>query len=37
VFVVDGRGYSLFFQTRSTDDWSAAREDFDTIADAFQP
>ena len=37
VFVVDGRGYSLFFQTRSTDDWSAARADFDKIAEAFQP
>jgi hypothetical protein len=37
VFVVDGRGYSLFFQTRSTDDWTAARADFDKIAAAFRP
>jgi hypothetical protein len=37
VFVVDGRGYSLFFQTRSTDDWSAAKADFDKIAAAFKP
>jgi hypothetical protein len=37
VFVVDGKGYSLFFQTRSSDDWSAARADFDKIAAAFQP
>jgi hypothetical protein len=37
VFVVDGRGYSLFFQTRSTDDWNAARADFDKIAAAFKP
>jgi hypothetical protein len=37
VFVVDGRGYSLFFQTRSTDDWSTARAEFDKIAEAFQP
>jgi serine/threonine protein kinase len=37
VFVVDGKGYSLFFQTRSTDDWAAARNDFDTIAAAFRP
>jgi hypothetical protein len=37
VFVVDGKGYSLFFQTRSTDDWSAAKADFDKIAAAFQP
>jgi eukaryotic-like serine/threonine-protein kinase len=37
VFVVDGRGYSLFFQTRSTDDWSAAKGDFDRIAQLFQP
>jgi hypothetical protein len=37
VFVVDGRGYSLFFQTRSTDDWSAAKAEFDKIAEAFQP
>ncbi|MDT7573393.1 MAG: eukaryotic-like serine/threonine-protein kinase, partial [Actinomycetota bacterium] len=37
VFVVDGRGYSLFFQTRSTDDWNAAKADFDKIAATFQP
>ena len=37
VFVVDGRGYSLFFQTHSTDDWNAAKADFDKIAAAFQP
>ena len=37
VFVVDGRGYSLFFQTRASDDWAAAREDFDQIAASFQP
>jgi len=37
VFVVGGRGYSLFFQTRSTDDWAAARSDFDQIAASFQP
>jgi hypothetical protein len=37
VFVVNGRGYSLFFQTHGTDDWAAARADFDRIAAAFQP
>jgi hypothetical protein len=37
VFVVDGRGYSLFFQTRGSDDWAAAKKDFDKIAAAFQP
>jgi len=37
VFVVDGRGYSLFFQTRSSDDWEQAREDFDRIAASFRP
>ncbi len=37
VFVVDGRGYSLFFQTRATDDWAAARAEFDQIAASFQP
>src|SRR4051812_3447755 len=37
VFVAGDRGYSLFFQTRSTDDWDAARSDFDKIAAAFQP
>jgi hypothetical protein len=37
VFVVDGRGYSLFFQTRGSDDWGAARAEFDRIAAAFQP
>ena len=37
VFVVDGRGYSLFFQTRASDDWSAARAEFERMAAAFQP
>jgi serine/threonine protein kinase len=37
VFVSDGRGYSLFFQTRSTDDWTTARAEFDRIAALFQP
>jgi hypothetical protein len=37
VFVVDGKGYSLFFQTRGSDSWSAARAEFDQIAGAFQP
>jgi serine/threonine protein kinase len=37
VFVVDGRGYSLFFQTRAGDDWNAARADFETISAAFRP
>lgn len=37
VFVVNGRGYSLFFQTRASDDWGAAKADFDTIAAAFKP
>jgi hypothetical protein len=37
VFVVDGRGYSLFFQTRAGDDWADARKDFDRIAASFSP
>ncbi|GAC1608387.1 MAG: hypothetical protein NVS3B26_05100 [Mycobacteriales bacterium] len=37
VFVVGGRGYSLFFQSRASDDWSAARAQFGRIAAAFQP
>ena len=37
VFVVNGRGYSLFFQTRGGDNWSAARADFDAIAATFRP
>jgi hypothetical protein len=37
VFIVNGRGYSLFFQTHSTDDWTAALADFDKIAAAFKP
>jgi serine/threonine protein kinase len=37
VFVVDGTGYSLFFQTRGSDDWAAARADFDKIAASFRP
>jgi hypothetical protein len=36
VFVVDGRGHSLFFQTPE-DDFSQARKDFEAIAKAFQP
>ncbi|HUR04224.1 MAG TPA: hypothetical protein VM347_16885, partial [Nonomuraea sp.] len=36
VFVIDGRGYSLYFQTRSTDDWSDALDDFDKIAASFK-
>ena len=37
VFVVDGTGHSLFFQTRASDDWTAAREEFEKIAAAFEP
>ncbi len=37
VFVVEGTGFSIFFQTRSTDDWSAARKDFDQVVASFQP
>jgi len=36
VFVVDKTGYSIFFQTRATDDWAAARKDFDQIAASFR-
>ena len=36
VFVVDGTGHSLFFQTRSGD-FAAAEGDFEGIAKAFQP
>jgi hypothetical protein len=36
VFVVDGVGHSLFFQTPA-DDFAAAREDFDGMVAAFQP
>jgi hypothetical protein len=36
VFVVDGRGHSLFFQTRAGD-FAAARSDFDGIVRAFRP
>ena len=36
VFVVDGLGHSLFFQTPAGD-WAAAEEDFHGIARAFQP
>ncbi|MBW3616092.1 MAG: hypothetical protein KY439_12415, partial [Actinobacteria bacterium] len=36
VFVVKGRGYSLFFQTRAGD-FADARRDFDGIARAFRP
>ncbi|MEO6205195.1 MAG: serine/threonine-protein kinase [Mycobacteriales bacterium] len=37
VFVANDAGYSIFFQTRSTDDWGAARKDFDQIVASFQP
>jgi eukaryotic-like serine/threonine-protein kinase len=37
VFVVDGRGYSLFFQTRASDDWDAARAEFERVAASFRP
>jgi hypothetical protein len=37
VFVVDRRGYSLFFQTRASDDWDAARGEFERIARSFRP
>ena len=37
VFVVNGTGYSLFFQTHGDDDWAAARADFDKIVASFQP
>ncbi len=37
VFVVNGRGYSLFFQTRASDDWAAARAEFDRITASFSP
>lgn len=36
VFVVNGRGYSLFFQTHADDDWAAALHDFQRIAASFQ-
>ena len=36
VFVIGGRGYSLFFQTRGSDDWNAARSDFDKVAASFR-
>jgi hypothetical protein len=36
VFVVDGTGHSLFFQTRAGD-FGAARSDFDAVAAAFRP
>ncbi len=36
VFVVDGTGYSLYFQTRAGD-FAGARSDFDGIARAFRP
>jgi hypothetical protein len=36
VFNVDGRGHSLWFQTRARD-WPAARADFDRIVAAFRP
>ena len=37
VFVVDGRGHSLYFFTRASDDWDAARAEFEQMAAAFQP
>jgi eukaryotic-like serine/threonine-protein kinase len=36
VFVVDGRGYSLYFQTRAAD-FAGARPDVDGIVAAFRP
>jgi len=36
VFVVDRRGYSLFFQTRASDDWAAARAQFEQMAASFR-
>ena len=36
VFVVDKTGYSLYFQTRASDDWAEARKDFDQIAASFR-
>ncbi len=35
-FVVGDTGYSVFFQTRTTDDWAAARKDLDQILASFQ-
>jgi hypothetical protein len=37
VFVVDGRGYSLYFQTRGSDDWDEARAEFEQILATFSP
>ncbi len=37
VFVVDKTGYSVFFQTRSSDDWNAALKDFEQVLASFQP
>jgi hypothetical protein len=37
VFVVEGRGYSLFFQTRAGDDFEAARAEFERISQSFVP
>jgi hypothetical protein len=37
VFVVDGRGYSLFFQTRQADDRDAVRQEFEQMAASFVP
>ena len=36
MFVVDGTGHSLYFQTRASD-FDAARSDFDRIVANFQP
>ena len=35
VFVLDGRGYSLYFQTRGSDDWAAARSELERISTTF--
>ena len=37
VFVVGSTGYSLYFQTRGSDNFAAARSDFDQIAASFRP
>ncbi|MFP5220008.1 MAG: serine/threonine-protein kinase [Actinomycetes bacterium] len=37
VFVVDGRGYSLFFQTPAGDDWEQARGELEQISASFEP
>jgi hypothetical protein len=37
VFVVEKTGYSLYFQTRASDDWPAARAEFERISASFRP